>query len=118
VYGDIAIPPLAKGQVLVKVEAAPLNPSDLYFMQGLYGGSNLANFIYPISPGWEGAGTVVETGGGFMPWMMKGKRVAFSKADEGKGAEKTGIKIGGAYAEYCVTNAYQCVPLPDDMSFE
>ena len=53
-----------------------------------------------------------------MAWMVKGKRVAFSKADEGKEGEKDGFKLGGAYAEYCVTNAYQCVALPNDISFE
>lgn len=90
--------------MLIKVEAAPLNPSDLYFMEGLYG--DLAKFNYPISPGWEGAGTVIETGGGFLAWLVKGKRVAFSKADEGKEGEKNGFKIGGAYAEYAITNGW------------
>jgi NADPH2:quinone reductase len=27
------------------------------------------------------------------------------------------VKVGGTYAQYAVTNAYQCVPLEDDMSF-
>ncbi len=103
-YGDLPIPKLKKGQVLIKVEAAPLNPSDVYFMQGLYG--DIVKMNYPLSPGWEGAGTVVATGGGFLAWLVKGKRVAFTKADEGKDAEKNGFCLGGAYAEYCVTNGY------------
>jgi NADPH2:quinone reductase len=101
---------------LVKVEAAPLNPSDLYFMEGKY--DALAKICYPISPGWEGAGTVVESGGGFLGWMVNGKRVAFTKADEGKEGETNGFKLGGAYSEYVVTNAWQCVKIPDETSFE
>lgn len=73
---------------------------------------------YPLTPGWEGAGTVVATGGGMLAWWVKGAWVAFTKADEGKEGEKDGFKLGGAYAEYAVTNAYQCVKLPDDISFE
>jgi len=99
---------------LIKVEAAPLNPSDLYFMQGMY--DDIVKVQYPLVPGWEGAGTVVQTGGGFMAWLVKGKRVAFTKADEGKEGETEGFKLGGAYAEYAVTNGYQCVKLPDDIS--
>jgi hypothetical protein len=50
------------GQVLVRIEAAPCNPSDLVFMQGLYG----VKKALPAVPGWEGAGTVVASGGGMM----------------------------------------------------
>lgn len=47
---------------------------------------------------------------------MKGKKVAFSKANE-EMVEGGTIKIGGSYAQYAVTNAYQCVPLDDEISF-
>jgi NADPH:quinone reductase-like Zn-dependent oxidoreductase len=41
-----------------------------------------------------------------------GTRVAFLKAAE------TGVyKYGGTYAEYCVTDAQNCLPLPDEISF-
>ena len=54
------------GQVLVRMEAAPCNPSDLVFLQGLYG----VKKILPAAPGWEGAGTVVTSGGGIMATVM------------------------------------------------
>ena len=57
------------GQVLVKIEAAPCNPSDLLFIQGHYG----IKKVLPAIPGWEGAGTVVESGGGILGWWLKGK---------------------------------------------
>ena len=85
-------------------------------MEGKYDALTKVN--YPLSPGWEGAGTVVASGGGVMAWMVNGKRVAFSKADEGKAMRTEGVKLGGSYQEYVVTNAYQCVALPDDVSFE
>ena len=54
------------GQVLVRIEAAPCNPSDLIFMQGLYGVVK----TLPAVPGWEGTGTVVASGGGIMSnWL-------------------------------------------------
>jgi NADPH:quinone reductase-like Zn-dependent oxidoreductase len=31
------VPPLRRGQVLVRIEAAPCNPSDLLLLQGRYG---------------------------------------------------------------------------------
>lgn len=113
-YGDLPIPKPGKGQVLIKVEASPVNPSDLYCIEGKY--AEYVNFEYPISPGWEGSGTVVESGGGVHGWYMRGKRVAFSKCNEDVDEGST-IKIGGSYAQYCVTNAYQCVPLNDNVSF-
>ena len=92
------IPKVGPGQLLIKVEAAPINPSDIYMMQGEYNGT----FEYPLIPGSEGAGTVIESGGGFMTWGMVGKRVGFTRQMEAGGK----FSVGGSYSEYCVTNAY------------
>ena len=52
------VPRPQRGQVLVKMTAAPINPSDLMFLKGLYG----VRKPLPVVPGWEGAGRVVATG--------------------------------------------------------
>ena len=93
---DIPVP--MSGQVLIKVECAVINPSDIYMLQGNYNG----NYTYPLTPGGEGSGTVIGSGGGIGPWSLMGKRVGFTRQ-----AEKGGkFSIGGSYAEYVVTNAY------------
>ena len=76
-YGTVPKPKPGKGQVLIKVESVPINPSDIYAMEGKY--SEFVDFDYPFVPGWEGSGTVVATGGGLHSWYLKNKRVAFSK---------------------------------------
>ena len=113
-YGELPIPKPEKGQVLIRVEAGVLSPSDIYTAEGKNDG--YTKFIYPFTPGWEGSGTVVESGGGLHGWFLKGKRVAFTKCEEPlhEGAE---WKIGGSLAQYAVTNAFQCIPIDDDMSF-
>lgn len=48
---------------------------------------------YPVAPGWEGSGTVIASGGGFMAWRMVGKRVAVTKCSE----PDNRLSIGGCY---------------------
>ena len=103
-FGQIEIPVPRKGQVLIKVEAIPINPTDLYMMQGKY--SKYFNLKYPHTPGFEGAGTVIQSGGGLLAWRFKGKRVAFTRMDQRMGPNNLQA-VGGSMAQYCVTNAYQ-----------
>ena len=88
----IPVPTPQHGEVLVKVMAAPLNPSDLYYMKGQYDDLNVFKTHYPNVPGWEGSGLVVQSGDGLMAWRASGKRVAFTRKLEGN--EK---KHGGTY---------------------
>jgi len=91
------IPEPGKGQVLIKVECAVINPSDLMMLEGKYSGQ----YSYPLTPGVEGSGTVVKSGGGYLAWSLIGKRVGFCRQGE-KGGK---FSVGGAYAEYIVTTA-------------
>ncbi len=101
---DRAVPTLRRGQVLVKIDSAPCNPSDLLFLQGNYGVSK----TLPSVPGWEGAGTVVASGGGLLANWFKGKRVACGNQDD----------RDGTWAQYMVANATVCLPLKRRMTLE
>jgi len=97
---EVPIPKPRSGQVLIKVDSSPINPSDIAFVKGVYG----VRKPLPTIPGFEGSGKVVATGGGFMSWGLMGKNVAFV----------TNNKLDGAWAEYVVTDAMTCVKTGDN----
>lgn len=98
------VPTLRRGQVLVRIDAAPCNPSDLLLLQGKYGSLK----TLPTVPGWEGAGTVVASGGGPLAWWLKDKRVACGQQED----------RNGTWAEYVVANATECIPLKRQLRIE
>lgn len=102
--GELSVPQPGPGQVLIKVAASPINPSDLSFLQGQYG----VKKAYPSVPGFEASGTVVAAGSGILPRLWRGKRVACAADD----------RLPGAWAEYMVTSAQRCVPLIKAVSDE
>jgi NADPH:quinone reductase-like Zn-dependent oxidoreductase len=103
---DVPVPRPGPGEVLVRVFASPINPSDLMFIRGLYGFKK----PLPAIPGFEGSGTVVDAGAGLMPRYLKGRRVACAAADP---------KVtGGMWAEYVVTSAQFCIPLRKHVDLE
>jgi NADPH:quinone reductase-like Zn-dependent oxidoreductase len=103
---EVPVPRPGPGEVLVRVAASPVNPSDLMFIKGNYGFKK----PLPATPGFEGSGTVVECGSGIMARFMKGRRVACAAAD----AKST----GGMWAQYIVTSAQFCVPLRKQVETE
>lgn len=100
--GPLPVPRPGPGQVLVRMAAAPINPSDLGFLRGSYGFQK----PFPIVPGLEGSGTVVAAGSGLLPRLLVGRRVSCS------------ARSGGMWAEYMATSASTCFPLPKNLSFE
>jgi len=104
-FREIPVPRPQAGQVLVRMAASPINPSDL---GSLAGWSYTGKRQFPFTPGLEGSGTIVEAGEGFMPRFLNGWRVACS-------AMLTG---NGAWAEYMLTSAQLCIPLNKNVSFE
>ena len=91
------IPKPKAGEVLIKMAFSPINPSDLAFLSGSYG----VNKGYPVVPGFEGSGVVVENGGGMYGRMLTDKNVACVVSP----------KYDGTWAEYMVTEAKSCVKL-------
>jgi len=102
---EIPVPRPQAGQVLVRMAAAPINPSDLGALAGFsYSGAR----TYPFTPGLEGSGTVIQAGEGLMPRLLNERRVACAALIPGD----------GTWAEYMVTSARLCVPLNKDVSLE
>jgi NADPH2:quinone reductase len=111
-------------QVLVKMEAAPINPSDLALLLGqadletgqFSPGKLVATMPEPfhsamkgrhgqrLAVGNEGAGTVVATGDSDMAKALMGQRVA--------------CVPGHAYSQYATADASMCLPLGDISSEE
>ncbi|MDZ7743615.1 MAG: alcohol dehydrogenase catalytic domain-containing protein [Bacteroidota bacterium] len=87
--------------MLVKMEAAPINPSDIAFMQGGY---NIKKTT-PCVPGFEGTGVVVKAGDDTEARQLLAKKVScFSQQD-----------ADGTWAEYFITRAQDCIPLNEHM---
>jgi NADPH:quinone reductase-like Zn-dependent oxidoreductase len=99
-----AVPKPGRGQVLVRMAAAPINPSDLSFLRGTYKDQK----PLPAIPGIEGSGRVVAAGPGLFPRMMVVRRVACASSPTS----------GGTWAEYMVTSAKLCIPLLSSISLE
>lgn len=112
--------PEPKGnQVLVKMEAAPINPSDLAILTSAAdfenaeysAGKVVANMPEPfltgqknrhgqrLPAGNEGAGTVIATGDSDMAKALMGQRVA--------------CVPGNAFSQYAIADAMMCLPLGD-----
>ena len=112
-------PDPAGSQVLVKMEAAPINPSDLAIITGA---ADLENAEYSegkfvatmpepfnsaqkgrhgqrLPAGNEGAGTVVAAGDNEYAQSLIGQRVA--------------CVPGTAFSQYCIADAMMCLPLGD-----
>jgi len=101
---EVPVPQPSKGEVLVKMTASPINPSDVSFLRGTY----VHRPKYPVIPGIEGSGTVIASGGGLLPGLRLGKRVACSSSEG----------MGGTWAEYMVTSAMRVIPLSKTINME
>ncbi|GAB2529796.1 zinc-dependent alcohol dehydrogenase family protein [Spirosoma aerophilum] len=90
---DIEVPKPGPNEVLVKVIAAPINPSDLMFVQNLYG----IRPQFPSGAGFEGVGVVDAVGEGVQ--MQTGIRVSFTSI--------------GTWSEYAIAHQRSLIPVPD-----
>ena len=103
--GEVDDPRPGPGEVLVRVRAAGVNPTDWKRRTGQRGGLPFPRII----PGYDAAGTIEAVGEGIDPGLT-GSRVwvweaAYQKSD-------------GASAELVRVPASRAMPLPDGVSFE
>lgn len=99
---EIPVATPGPGEVLVRMLASPINPSDLLTVQGVYG--RLPKL--PAVPGFEGVGVVESAGPGWYGKYLVGKRVAVLNGRTGNWCEKT------------VITARQAVPLASDIPID
>ena len=116
---EVTFPEPTGNQVLVQMEAAPINPSDLAILTSAADFENaeysdgkvVAQMPEPflsgqrarhgqkLPAGNEGAGTVIATGDGDMAKALMGQRVA--------------CVPGNAFSQYAIADAMMCLPLGD-----
>jgi NADPH2:quinone reductase len=92
------LPSVKAGEVLIKIAAAGVNRPDVLQRKGLYPVPKDASDL----PGLEVAGTVTALGAGVTQWKI--------------GDPVCALTPGGGYAEYCVTPASHCLPIPKGLS--
>lgn len=99
---DMPRPEPKSGEVLVRMLAAPVNPSDLMYIRGQYTFPPLC----PATPGFEGVGVVEQSGGGLKGFLFKGRRVAVLN------------KSGGNWANYVTVPASQVIPVSSKLTVD
>jgi NADPH:quinone reductase len=98
---EVPVPTPAAGEVLVRVKAAAINPSDIKNVEG-----KMHETTVPRVPGRDFAGVVVKG-----PDELLGQSVYGSGGNLGFGRD-------GSHAEYVVVPVAAIVPLPRNLSFE
>jgi NADPH2:quinone reductase len=93
-------PKAGPGQVVVKIDAAGVNPVDVYMRAGTYPKKP----PLPYTPGTDGAGTILSVGEGVEHWTP-GARVYLAGS------------LSGTYAEQSLCEAWAVFPLPANASF-
>jgi NADPH:quinone reductase-like Zn-dependent oxidoreductase len=94
----LSTPALGDEDVLVSMEAAPLNPSDFLLVRGIYG----VRPAFPFSVGAEGVGRVTQTGSK-VDVALQGQRVLILPTYE-----------QGTWADQVVVPGRNIVPMRDD----
>ncbi|MEO8557817.1 MAG: NAD(P)H-quinone oxidoreductase [Rhodospirillales bacterium] len=92
------VPQPGTGEVLIKVASAGVNRPDLQQRAGNYNPPPGASDL----PGLEVAGSIVALGAGVTQWKL--------------GDQVCALTPGGGYAEYCLTAATHCLPIPKGFS--
>ena len=94
------VPRPRANEVLIKVAAAGVNGSDIMQRKGLYPAPPGASDL----PGLEVSGEIVAVGDAVKRWTS--------------GNKVTALTNGGGYAQYCVAEGEQCLPIPNGVDIK
>ncbi|KAL4890988.1 hypothetical protein BDV59DRAFT_76238 [Aspergillus ambiguus] len=118
-YGDAPVPKVGENEVLVKLHAASLNYRDLIIPKGMYP----FPLNFPVVPGSDGAGEVVEVGPK-VTQFKKGDKVTtlfnqlhqYGPIDAAASKSGLGGVIDGTLREYGVFNENGVVKSPSNLT--
>lgn len=104
-YGELPEPAISDQQVLIRVEAAALNPIDTYIRNGDI------KFPLPLPwiPGCDFCGVVQQSGSGV---------TRFAVGDRVWGSNQGLFGRQGTFAEFCAVDQHWLYPVPDGVSSE
>ncbi|WP_411825951.1 MDR family NADPH-dependent oxidoreductase [Luteolibacter sp. AS25] len=94
-FEDFILPSLQDGEVLISINAAPINPADLNYIEGTYG----IKPELPATGGIECAGTVIDS----------------KSSDFIEGDMVIPLKKVGGWASHAITTADNLIKLPSDI---
>jgi NADPH:quinone reductase-like Zn-dependent oxidoreductase len=120
VVDTVPHPHAAAGEAVVRLHAAALNHRDVWIKTGQYAGLR-----FPVVPGSDGAGTVVETGPG-VDTAWAGAEVVINPAIDWGHSEKAqeprftilGLPRDGTLAQFVRVPATQLEPRPPHLGWE
>lgn len=104
---EVDRPQPGQGEVLVNIILRPVNPADIFSLQGVYPGFQPK--AYPAVPGLEGVGVVEENGPGAGKYKP-GQRVV--------GAPWPVQSGNGTWQQYMAVSEERLFPVPDDVTDE
>ena len=104
---EVHKPAPAPGELLIEVHCASVNPVDWKIRQGML--AEMFPYEFPIVPGWDAAGVVVEIGRGAAGFGIGDKVYAYCR--------KPKIQHG-TYAEFVAMAADAVAPMPTNVGFE
>ncbi len=103
--GDLPAPEPGSGEVLVKVAATSVNPVDWKLREGFFDG--IFPHQFPVIPGWDVAGTVVQLGEGAHGFAIGERVYAYCRKP---------VVQAGTYAEFVTVPEDHLAPSPANLS--
>ena len=93
---------------------APINPSDLYCMKGMYDDFGVLKSNYPMSAGNEASGICVKSGGGMLANSKVGKKIAMTRHMTANFEYIT----GGCFEQYALADPMGCIDVDPAIPIE
>jgi NADPH:quinone reductase-like Zn-dependent oxidoreductase len=105
-YGEVRDPRVGPDSVLVKVRAAGVNPVDWKCREGHL--DALLEPVFPVVPGWDGAGVVVHPGAAVTEFAVGDEVIGYCRED---------FLSRGTFAEYVAAPVRALARKPRNLSF-